>query len=78
MWSLDVSQPYWPSEPITGITFTCTYLHCNVSTTNPDLILASIDIAALASKRIIDGPECGYRMMIKATKFPNKPRTFSN
>jgi hypothetical protein len=40
--------------------------------------LESINIAALASKNIIDGPEYGHRMMIKTTKLPTKPRRFSN
>jgi hypothetical protein len=42
-----------------------TYLHYNGSTTSPNLMLASPDIAALASRNIIDAPGCGHKMIIK-------------
>jgi hypothetical protein len=52
-----------------------TYLHY---TTNPDLTLASPDIAALASRNIIDDPGCGHRMIITTVNFKTTPRTFNN
>jgi hypothetical protein len=55
-----------------------TYLHYNGSTTNPDLTLASPDIAALALRNIIDDPGCGHRMIITTVNFKTTPRTFNN
>jgi hypothetical protein len=54
-----------------------TYLHYNGFTTNPDLTLASPDIAALASRNITDDPGCGHRM-ITTVNFKTTPRTFNN
>jgi hypothetical protein len=54
------------------------YLHCNGSTTNPDPTLASPDTAELASRKIIDEPGYGERIMIKTITFKTKPRAFSN
>jgi hypothetical protein len=55
-----------------------TYLHYNGSTTNPNLTLASPDIASLASRNIIDDPGCGHRMIITTVNFKTTPRTFNN
>jgi hypothetical protein len=55
-----------------------TYLHYNGSTINPDLTLASPDIAALASRNIIDDPGCGHRMIITTVNFKTTSRTFNN
>jgi hypothetical protein len=55
-----------------------TYLHYNGSTTNPDLTLPSPDIAALASRHIIDDPGCGHRMIITTANFKTTPIIFNN
>jgi hypothetical protein len=55
-----------------------TCLHYNGSTTNPDLTLASSDIAALVSRNITDDSGCGHRMIITTVNFKTTPRTFSN
>jgi hypothetical protein len=55
-----------------------TYLHYNGSTTNPDLTLASPDIAALASRNIIDDPGCRHRMIITTVNFKTTTKTFNN
>lgn len=54
------------------------YIHYNGSTTNPDLTLASIDISEVASRKIIDEPGSGHRMIRTAVNFKTKPRTYSN
>jgi hypothetical protein len=55
-----------------------TYLNFNGSTTNPDLTLASPDIAALASRNMIGDLGCGHRMIITTVNFKNTLRTFNN
>jgi hypothetical protein len=57
-----VELPYEKEDPPT-------YFHYIGSTTNPDLTLASPDIAALASRNIIDDPGCGHRMIITTVNF---------
>jgi hypothetical protein len=55
-----------------------TYLRYNGSITNPDLTLASPDIAALVLRNTADDPGCGHRMIITTVNFKTTPRTFNN
>lgn len=53
------------------------YLHYNGRTTNPDLTLASTDIASDITRKIVIDPGSGHRMIISNIQIQNKakPRT---
>ncbi len=55
-----------------------TYLHYNGNSTNPDLTLASVDIADDAKRKVIYDPGSGHRMIITDFVFPlnNQPKDF--
>jgi ribonuclease HI len=57
---------------------TPTFLHHNKNTTNPDLTLASTDIAHVASRKIIDDQRYGHRMIITTINLRTKPKAPNN